>query len=109
MYHLTTARQFEKDYKLCKKRNYKIDLLNGLFLELEKNGTVPAKNKPHKLTGNYKGFWGCHIQPDWLLIWFGMKQKKKLNSQEQEPTPIYFNFSLYLICPRGLPLPNAKT
>ena len=47
-----------------------MSLLNELFLELEKNGTVPAKNKPHKLTGNYKGFWECHIQPDWLLIWF---------------------------------------
>lgn len=19
--------------------------------------------------GDYKGFWECHIQPDWLLIW----------------------------------------
>jgi mRNA interferase YafQ len=27
------------------------------------------KNKPHKLTGKYKGFWECHIKPDWLLIW----------------------------------------
>jgi len=21
------------------------------------------------LKGNFKGFWECHIQPDWLLIW----------------------------------------
>jgi mRNA interferase YafQ len=70
MYKLTTARQFEKDYKLCKKRNCKMGLLNELFLELEITGTVPVKNKPHKLTGNYKGFWECHIQPDWLLIWY---------------------------------------
>jgi mRNA interferase YafQ len=27
------------------------------------------KNKPHKLTGNYKGFWERHIRPDRLLIW----------------------------------------
>jgi mRNA interferase YafQ len=47
-----------------------MNLLNELFLALEKTGTVPAKNKPHKLTGNYKGFWECRIQPDWLLIWF---------------------------------------
>ncbi len=69
MYRLTTARQFERDYKLCKKRGWKMSLLNELFLELEKTSTVPAKNKPHKLTGNYKNFWECHIQPDWLLIW----------------------------------------
>ena len=70
MYQLTTARQFERDYKLCKRRGYKMDLLNELFLQLQNTGTVPAKNKPHKLSGNYKGFCECHIQPDWLLIWF---------------------------------------
>ena len=53
-----------------------MSLLNELFLALEKNGTVPAKNKPHKLTGSYKGFWECHIQPDWLLIWFQNDKEK---------------------------------
>ena len=53
-----------------------MSLLNELFLTLEKNGTVPPKNKPHKLTGNYKGFWECHIQPDWLLIWFQNDKEK---------------------------------
>ena len=47
-----------------------MNLINTIFLELERSGTVPAKNKPHKLTGNYNGFKECHIQPDWLLIWF---------------------------------------
>ena len=70
MYQLTTTKQFEKDYKLCKKRGYKIHLLDSIFLQLEKTGIVAAKNKPHKLAGNYKGFWECHIQADWLLIWF---------------------------------------
>jgi len=70
MYSLTTTTQFEKDYKLCKKRGYKMELLNSIFLLLEEKGALPAKFKPHKLTGNYKGFWECHIQPDWLLIWF---------------------------------------
>jgi len=43
-------------------------LINAIILQLEKTGTLPAKNKPHKLTGNYNGFKECHIQPDWLLI-----------------------------------------
>lgn len=70
MYKLTTSKQFEKDYKLCKKRGYRMNLINTIFLELERSGSVPGKNKPHKLTGNYNGFKECHIQPDWLLIWF---------------------------------------
>jgi len=27
------------------------------------------KNLPHLLTGNFKGCWECHVQPDLLLIW----------------------------------------
>lgn len=46
-----------------------MELLNSIFLLLEEKGTLPVKFKPHKLTGNYKGFWECHVQPDWLLIW----------------------------------------
>ncbi len=69
MYSLATTNQFQKDYKLCKKRGYKMELINSVFLILEENGFLPAKYKPHKLTDNYNGFWECHIQPDWLLIW----------------------------------------
>lgn len=69
MYRLSTTRQFEKDYKLCKKRRYKLDLLHNIISQLEKSGHLPVHFKPHKLTGNYKGFWECHILPDWLLIW----------------------------------------
>jgi mRNA interferase YafQ len=69
MYSLATTNQFEKDYKLCRKRGYKMELINSIFLLLEEHGFLPSKFKPHKLTGNYKGGWECHIQPDWLLIW----------------------------------------
>jgi mRNA interferase YafQ len=44
-------------------------LLNDIFFLLEEIVALPAKHKPHKLSGNYKGFWECHVQPDWLLIW----------------------------------------
>jgi len=30
---------------------YKIALLNTIITQLEKTGSVPVKNKPHKLTG----------------------------------------------------------
>ena len=35
---------------------------------LEKNGTLPRQYKPHKLSGNYKGHWECHIKSNWLLV-----------------------------------------
>ena len=36
---------------------------------LAKTGTLPSRYRPHKLTGDWQGFWECHIQPNWLLIW----------------------------------------
>jgi mRNA interferase YafQ len=78
MYQLSTTNQFEKDYKLCKRRNYDMQLLHNIFLTLEVNGNLPSKNKPHKLTGNYKGFWECHIKPDWLLTWLQNDTTKQI-------------------------------
>jgi mRNA interferase YafQ len=70
LFTLITTKQFEKDYKLCVKRGLKVALLNNLFGLLENTGTLPAKYKPHKLRGEYADHFECHIQPDWLLIWF---------------------------------------
>ena len=68
MFSLQTTRQFEKDYKLCKKRGLKLELIHTLFEQLELSGSVPAKYKAHKLSGNFDGCWECHILSDWLLI-----------------------------------------
>ena len=69
MYKIVSSKKFQKDYKRCKKRGLNMDLINDFILELEMNGKVPMKYKPHLLKGNFKGLWECHIQPDWLLIW----------------------------------------
>lgn len=69
MYSISYSNKFKKDYKLCKKRGYDISKLEEVVQLLEKNGKLPAKFKPHKLTGNYKDCWECHIKPDWLLVW----------------------------------------
>ncbi|PUV25904.1 MULTISPECIES: type II toxin-antitoxin system YafQ family toxin [Sphingobacterium] len=69
MYTLEQTGQFKKDIKLAKKRGFDMGLLNELVTTLVEQGVLSQKYKPHKLTGNYKGFWECHIQPDWLLIW----------------------------------------
>ncbi|MCB9033489.1 MAG: type II toxin-antitoxin system YafQ family toxin [Chitinophagales bacterium] len=78
MYQINSTNQFEKDVKLCKKRGYKMELLLQTILILEEKGKLPATYKPHKLTGNYKGFWECHIKPDWLLIWLQNDKEKQI-------------------------------
>jgi len=69
MYQLTTTNKFNKSLKLCEKRGYDLTLLGKVIDTLQETGTLPSKYKPHKLTGNFKGCWECHIKPDWLLIW----------------------------------------
>jgi mRNA interferase YafQ len=69
MYTVDHTNKFAKDYKICKKRGYIMPLLDKVILLLEENGELPAKYKSHKLSGDYKDNWECHILSDWLLLW----------------------------------------
>jgi len=69
MYIIRTTKTFDSDVKRCKKRGYDMEALRVVMQLLETTGTLPAEYKAHKLLGNFKGHWECHIKPDWLLIW----------------------------------------
>lgn len=79
MYRPYSTNQFEKDYKLCTKRGLKMELINTVFELLEKTSSLPYKYKPHKLRGNYVNHFECHIQSDWLLIWYCDEDKKEIH------------------------------
>lgn len=68
-YSVIFTPNFKQDYKLVQKRGYKIELLQEIVALLANGEPLPEKNRDHALTGNYKGFRECHIQPDWLLIY----------------------------------------
>jgi mRNA interferase YafQ len=36
---------------------------------LAETGALPSGYRPHKLSGEWKGVWECHVEPDWLLIY----------------------------------------
>ena len=62
-------RSFERDLKRMKKRGKdlsKIKILTGLLAE---QAVLPTKYRQHKLIGNYRNCWECHIEPDWLLVY----------------------------------------
>ena len=61
--------QFKKDFKLCSKRHYKLELLQQVIDTLRIPAALPEKNKDHSLTGDWVGYQECHILPDWLLIY----------------------------------------
>lgn len=72
MFEIVTSTKFLKDLKLLKKRSTKdLKLLQDLIRVLAEKGHegLNKKHRPHKLSGNYKGYWECHVKPDLLLIW----------------------------------------
>ena len=61
--------QFKKDYKLAIKRGWNIDILDETIRILASETVLPPKYNDHALTGNFKGFRECHVEPDWLLVY----------------------------------------
>ena len=62
-------RQFEKDLARAIKRNKDIEKLKAVIIIIYEGKVLPAKYRNHKLRGDYNGYWECHIEPDWLLIY----------------------------------------
>ena len=79
MYEIEYTNSFKKDYKRILKRGCDASLLFGLIEQLMNVGQVNLKYKPHKLLGKYSGYWECHIQPDWLLIWSINEEEKQIS------------------------------
>jgi mRNA interferase YafQ len=82
MFEIVTSTKFLKDLKLLKKRSVEdLKLLQQIITTLAENGHkgLDKKHKSHKLSGNYKGYWECHVKPDLLLIW---DENEKINLLE---------------------------
>ena len=77
-YHITTTNQFEKDVKRCMKRGMPMAELRSVISLLAKDGILPEKYKPHKLSEDRNGQWECHIKSDWLLIWQQFEEELRL-------------------------------
>lgn len=60
---------FKKDIKRLQKRGKNLEKLKIVIDKLLNNQTLEIKYKNHLLTGNWKGYRDCHIEPDWLLIY----------------------------------------
>ena len=61
--------QFKKDYKLAIKRGRNICELDDTIRMLANEIPLPQKYSDHALTGSFRGFRECHVEPDWLLIY----------------------------------------
>ncbi len=66
-YKLSYSKAFKKSVKKLSKN----DLLKSrdIIEKLSNGETLDDRYKNHKLTGNFKDFYECHIKPDLLLIY----------------------------------------
>lgn len=61
--------RFKKDYKLAMKRGLNINKIDDIIRMIAAGQILPEECCDHQLTGNWKGYRECHIEPDWLLIY----------------------------------------
>jgi mRNA interferase YafQ len=63
------SRQFDKDVKRMQRRNKNLEKLKIIIRSLVAEESMDTIHREHKLIGNWKGRWECHIESDWLLIY----------------------------------------
>ena len=69
-YQLQQTSQFKKDCKRMKKRGANMKELTDVIALLQVGQPLPPEKRDHVLTGDYAGFRECHINPDWLLVYY---------------------------------------
>ena len=78
MLEFEIAGPLNKDRKLMKKRNKNLDKLTEVMSMLINEQPLLPKHENHPLHGEYKGWWECHVEPDWLLIYRIDKDNRRI-------------------------------
>jgi mRNA interferase YafQ len=69
---------FNKDRKLMEKRHKKIYKLRDVMSMIIQEIPLLPKHENHPLHGEYEGWWECHVEPNWLLIYRVDKEKRRV-------------------------------
>lgn len=73
MKELRYTSRFKKDLKRILNQPQKLKALQNVLDMLKKEIPLPEKYREHTLQGEYAGCVECHIEGDFLLIWFDEK------------------------------------
>ena len=66
---LITTREFERGLRRSIRRGKDPDKLWDIVEKLLAEQPLEPRHRLHLLTGNWSGYWECHIESDWLLVW----------------------------------------
>ena len=78
MKHLDLSGRFRRDLKRVVKRRWDQSKLDAIITLLRADEPLPLSARPHRLTGDWKGYWECHVGPDWLLIYKNFDEEVRL-------------------------------
>lgn len=70
MLKISYRNQFKKELKQQEKRGKDLKKFLEVAEKLAQEKSLDPKYRNHRLVGNFKGRWECHIEPDWLLVYF---------------------------------------
>jgi mRNA interferase YafQ len=69
MFEIKRTSAFKKDLKQLIRQGKDLARMQIVVDELAAGRTLDPKYQDHALTGSWKGFRDCHIQPDWVLLY----------------------------------------
>ena len=69
MYIIRTTREFDVSLRRCIRQGRDVEIFRETANLLAETGKLPPEYKPHQLTGLFAGYWECHMEDDWLLVW----------------------------------------
>lgn len=69
-YHLRKTTRYRKSLKKMLKRGKDIDKIANVVQMLANGQTLPPQFKDHPLSNNMAGLRDCHIENDWVLLYY---------------------------------------
>lgn len=69
MYTLLVTAKFKRDSKRCRQKGKDLRELGEAMRLLQQDGCLPEAYRPHILKEEFAGYWECHIEDDWLMVW----------------------------------------
>ena len=69
-YRVFRSKRFRKSLKKMIQRGKDINKINDVILKLANGETLDPMYKDHALPGDLEGLRDCHIENDWVLLYF---------------------------------------
>ena len=69
-FEVVKLRRFKKSLKKMLRRGKDINKLEAVVSMLARGESLPARYKDHALSGDLTGLRDCHIENDWILLYY---------------------------------------